>query len=300
MLDKLVSNPILFYSVFSIACILLFLVIFIIVSRIRKYCERRKLKNTSEIILNEHYEKPSESSLEEEINKLEEKAKQNVSPVVESFEETDANKFIKSKPIQIEINSEITNENKPNNDKSYDMESILSRMQEDLTKRDEKQILQFEQDQEKEAIISYKELLKANGKDEPSNIETSKFDLAEFFESMTENSKNSYSLNNINEAEDLSVITIDENIEPKLDIRKEINEFKNNINSNTQVSKIEVDAPKENTKFKMSEFISPVYGRMEPKLNYPTIPNLDEKQKSISQLDDEEFLSVLKAFRQNL
>ena len=76
--------------------------------------------------------------------------------------------------------------------------------------------------------------------------------------------------------------------------------IKNNINSNTQVSKIEVDAPKENTKFKMSEFISPVYGRMEPKLNYPTIPNLDEKQKSISQLDDEEFLSVLKAFRQNL
>lgn len=291
MLEKIISNPILFYGIFAVLSILIFLILFLVISKISKLLERKKLKNTSDIILNEHF-KEEETSLEEEINKLEEKAKQNdASPLVENFETE--NKFVKGEPIQIEINSEI-------DDKKYDMESILSRMQEDLTKRDEQKIFEFEQAQEESAIISYQELLKANGKDVPKT-EEKKFDLIEFFENMSETPKHSYSLNNFDEAEDLSVITIDEVKENKelteYDIGKEIKELKNNIN-NVQVSNIEIEVPKEKKKFKMSEFISPIYGRMETKLDYPTIPNANGK--SISELKDDEFLDALKAFRQNL
>lgn len=292
MLEKIISNPILFYGIFTVLSILIFLILFLVISKISKSLERKKLKNTSDIILNEHFEEAEETSLEEEINKLEEKAKQNdASPLIETFEVE--NKFVKGEPIQIEINSEI-------DDKKYDMESILSRMQEDLTKRDEQKIFEFEQEQEENAIISYQELLKINGKDVPKT-EEKKFDLIEFFENMSETPKHSYSLNNFDEAEDLSVITIDEVKENKelteYDIGKEIKELKNNIN-NVQVSNIEIEVPKEKKKFKMSEFISPIYGRMETKLEYPTIPS--SNGKSISELKDDEFLDALKAFRQNL
>ena len=180
-------------------------------------------------------------------------------------------------------------------------------MQEDLTKRDEKQILEFEQDQEENAIISYQELLKANGK-EISKDET-KFDLNDFFEELVDKTKKSYNLSDINKTGDLSIITIDDdmeeqnNFESGFDIQKPVEEI-NNINSKSSTPMLEhIDIDKKNKKdkkFKVSEFISPIYGRIETKLDYPTIPSEDKSQKSISELKDDEFLNALKAFRQNL
>ena len=186
MLDKLMENSILFYGIILGACILVFLVVFLIVNLIKKHIERKKLKNTSEIILNNHHEEPKLESLEEEITKLEEKAKQKEEPLIEERESENLiqNQFIKSEPIQIEINNDLVKEENTHTD----FESILSKMQEDLTKRDEKQILEFEQDQEENAIISYQELLKANGK-EISKDET-KFDLNDFFEELVDKTKN--------------------------------------------------------------------------------------------------------------
>ena len=304
MLDKLMENSILFYGIILGACILVFLVVFLIVNLIKKHIERKKLKNTSEIILNNHHEEPKLESLEEEITKLEEKAKQKEEPLIEERESENLiqNQFIKSEPIQIEINNDLVKENT-----HTDFESILSKMQEDLTKRDEKQILEFEQDQEENAIISYQELLKANGK-EISKDET-KFDLNDFFEELVDKTKKSYNLSDINKTGDLSIITIDDdmeeqnNFESGFDIQKPVEEI-NNINSESSTPMLEhIDIDKKNKKdkkFKVSEFISPIYGRIETKLDYPTIPSEDKSQKSISELKDDEFLNALKAFRQNL
>lgn len=305
MLDKLMENSILFYGIILGACILVFLVVFLIVNLIKKHIERKKLKNTSEIILNNHHEEPKLESLEEEITKLEEKAKQKEEPLIEERESENLiqNQFIKSEPIQIEINNDLVKEENTHTD----FESILSKMQEDLTKRDEKQILEFEQDQEENAIISYQELLKANGK-EISKDET-KFDLNDFFEELVDKTKKSYNLSDINKTGDLSIITIDDdmeeqnNFESGFDIQKPVEEI-NNINSESSTSMLEhIDIDKKNKKdkkFKVSEFISPIYGRIETKLDYPTIPSEDKSQKSISELKDDEFLNALKAFRQNL
>lgn len=305
MLDKLMENSILFYGIILGACILVFLVVFLIVNLIKKHIERKKLKNTSEIILNNHNEEPKFESLEEEITKLEEKAKQKEEPLIEERESENLiqNQFIKSEPIQIEINNDLVKEENTHTD----FESILSKMQEDLTKRDEKQILEFEQDQEENAIISYQELLKANGK-EISKDET-KFDLNDFFEELVDKTKKSYNLSDINKTGDLSIITIDDdmeeqnNFESSFDIQKPVEEI-NNINSESSTPMLEhIDIDKKNKKdkkFKVSEFISPIYGRIETKLDYPTIPSEDKSQKSISELKDDEFLNALKAFRQNL
>ena len=305
MLDKLMENSILFYGIILGACILVFLVVFLIVNLIKKHIERKKLKNTSEIILNNHHEEPKFESLEEEITKLEEKAKQKEEPLIEERESENLiqNQFIKSEPIQIEINNDLVKEENTHTD----FESILSKMQEDLTKRDEKQILEFEQDQEENAIISYQELLKANGK-EISKDET-KFDLNDFFEELVDKTKKSYNLSDINKTGDLSIITIDDdmeeqnNFESGFDIQKPVEEI-NNINSESSIPMLEhIDIDKKNKKdkkFKVSEFISPIYGRIETKLDYPTIPSEDKSQKSISELKDDEFLNALKAFRQNL
>lgn len=305
MLDKLMENSILFYGIILGACILVFLVVFLIVNLIKKHIERKKLKNTSEIILNNHHEEPKLESLEEEITKLEEKAKQKEEPLIEERENENLiqNQFIKSEPIQIEINNDLVKEENTHTD----FESILSKMQEDLTKRDEKQILEFEQDQEENAIISYQELLKANGK-EISKDET-KFDLNDFFEELVDKTKKSYNLSDINKTGDLSIITIDDdmeeqnNFESNFDIQKTVEEI-NNINSESSTPVLEhIDIDKKNKKdkkFKVSEFISPIYGRIETKLDYPTISSEDKSQKSISELKDDEFLNALKAFRQNL
>lgn len=305
MLDKLMENSILFFGIILGTCILVFIVVFLIGNLIKKHIERKKLKNTSEIILNNHHEEPKLESLEEEITKLEEKAKQKEEPLIEERESENLiqNQFIKSEPIQIEINNDLVKEENTHTD----FESILSKMQEDLTKRDEKQILEFEQDQEENAIISYQELLKANGK-EISKDET-KFDLNDFFEELVDKTKKSYNLSDINKTGDLSIITIDDdteeqnNFESNFDIQKPVEEI-NNINSESSTPMLEhIDIDKKNKKdkkFKVSEFISPIYGRIETKLDYPTIPSEDKSQKSISELKDDEFLNALKAFRQNL
>ena len=160
---------------------------------------------------------------------------------------------------------------------------------------------------EENAIISYQELLKANGK-EISKDET-KFDLNDFFEELVDKTKKSYNLSDINKTGDLSIITIDDdmeeqnNFESGFDIQKPVEEI-NNINSKSSTPMLEhIDIDKKNKKdkkFKVSEFISPIYGRIETKLDYPTIPSEDKSQKSISELKDDEFLNALKAFRQNL
>lgn len=316
MLNKIMSNPVIFYSIFAVICIIFLIILAVIINKIKNKSERKKLKKTSDIILTEHFEEPQVTTLEEEISALEEKAKQNETPIVENIEidnnkkaeipnfKPDTNEFIKNEPIQIEITSDVTE-----NSSKCDIGSVLSKMQEDLTKKDEHKIETFEQEQEESAIISYQELLKANNKEKVIDDEDDKFDFNNIFVTEEKLPKHSEIFNKLEAAEDLSIISIDEIKEPSLEqkpfnLHQELMEFKQNINKKDENTRIEIDDTKEpNGKFKMSEFISPIYGRMEGKFDYPTIPNIAkiaDPNKNISDMKNDEFLNALKAFRQNL
>ncbi|MCM1371225.1 MAG: hypothetical protein NC181_05005 [Clostridium sp.] len=305
MLDKIVSNPTLFYTIFTLLCIFLILFIVFIASFIKKRVERNKLKKTSNAILTEHYEDENNQNLEDEIKKIEEKVKQN-EEVVHEKENVSKNSFIIGEPIQIEINGELGGDLEEVKDVDVNqpdyIDSILSKMQEDLTKKDERQIHEFEKEQEESAIISYQELLKANNKDSvlKQDVQPSLEDILN-----TNSTISNASLINVESMEDLSVISLDDNTyNATIDVDKEIKNLKKVITSqvnkvSTESSNIEIDYNDKH--FKTSDFISPVYGRIETKLDYPTIPSIEKlKDKPISEMKDDEFLSVLKAFRRNL
>ena len=106
----------------------------------------------------------------------------------------------------------------------------------------------------------------------------------------------------IDNSSDLAIINI-EDIEEMDNIEFDVEDKFKEIKENKKVNaSIEIDVKDEPKKFKMSEFISPIYGRIESKLEYPTIPSTknNKEKKSISELTDDEFLNALKAFRQNL
>lgn len=61
-------------------------------------------------------------------------------------------------------------------------------------------------------------------------------------------------------------------------------------------------------KFQNTDFISPIYGKLEPELSYPTVPKIDRDVRTLQteevdiSLDgqDDDFLKALKEFRKNL
>lgn len=168
---------------------------------------------------------------------------------------------------------------------SIDLEAVLGKMQEEVSKpKDE--IMTFEQEQEEKAIISYQELLNAVKKNvkEVTEPEVKKdSELASVIEDIVNN--------NI----DLEEETVIE--------QKETEKV---------IEKTEKEIPK-HYKFQNSEFISPIFGRLNSELDYPTVKSVsdenkeDELEKTIlipkleSNIDEnDEFLRLLKEFRNNL
>ena len=183
---------------------------------------------------------------------------------------------------------EPTTEKKP-----IDLEAMLNKMQSDLEKKEQDEISKFEDDQEKNAIISYKELVKANDNKE----------LVEDYEKEQERK----SIINFNEINGL------DNLEEKEDLLK--NSLKKTI------SKIESPREERDKKFKNTDFISPIYGKMDEHINYPKIKAYDkyddlnvdsyfgenveyETNNSNEILNEngknDDFLRELKKFRSNL
>lgn len=145
------------------------------------------------------------------------------------------------------------------NDK-IDLEAMLSKMEATLNEK-EQAIVNFEQEQEEKAIISYEELKKAVNQN--NNTEVTKV----------------------------------ESLEPKLPLR-------------------EIDKPIEldnkDKSFKNTDFISPIFGKMDNNYDYPKIEEFTEqtisKKNSHENLvfakhgedKNEAFLDSLKQFRKNL
>lgn len=199
----------------------------------------------------------------------------------------------------------------PIKDDRADISSMLNAMQKDLkTKEEEDSVANFEAEQEEKSIISYQELINSlKNKDQVSKIQK-----VESVPVIDIENTDEVPVIDIEDKIDAPVIEIDDEVEP---IKKMI-ENKDSFDSNNVVKK----------KFKTTEFISPVYGKMENTSEYPVIKNnrhemvekvsepirsREEYRNNISleesldlqPLSDEikkndDFLNALKDFRKNL
>ena len=166
-----------------------------------------------------------------------------------------------------------------------ELENILKKMQEDVNIKPEDVVKKFEEEQEEKAIISYKELV--------DNVNQGKIEVVD-----DEDSSVNY-VENLNLEEETPILSqSDENSSVTPEMVKEAIE---NI-SNSSVKEVK--------KFKNSEFISPIYGIMEDKLEYPKVKKAENildimNTRDYNELTEEikrqeEFLEALKTFRNNL
>lgn len=186
-------------------------------------------------------------------------------------------------------------EAKPKDIDSIDLESVLGKMQEDASQKTDVPRT-FEEEQEEKAIISYQELLHAVKKD-VNDVTRVNVDEVETYSDPLEEIELP-TLNSITNREDTSlepiVLANDSDVE---------------IENNEEVSTVKLS--KENTRFQNSEFISPIYGRVNNEIEYPKIPSIkvdedhngEESKKfesGLNKVDNDAFLSALKNFRNNL
>lgn len=193
--------------------------------------------------------------------------------------------LVKNKRKRIE---RVKIEDAPKKDiESVDLEAVLDKMQEDVNKTKVDEVKSFEEEQEEKAIISYQELLKAVKKDVD---DVTKVEIP---------------------SEEKPVVVEDE--EAKVQIMPE--EVVEKSVSTPVVETMEEKETRKPSKFQNSEFISPIYGRINNDVKYPKIPAFREKQEPINHEDDlektivfdaiknddnDEFLKALKEFRNNL
>lgn len=228
MLDQLLNNKETLYLILMIVGIILFLIlVFLIILEKKFKVKYAKIKSL-----------PNSNTLEDEFN-LKKDHGNNIE---------EQNEVVEDKTTKINL------------------EQVLEKMQESLEGKHKDPIRSFEEEQEESAIISYQELLKANGR---------------------------------------KVLPIPPKEEQEESAPTEI---------------IKNDKSTEIKKFKNSEFISPIYGRIDNEVEYPKIPNF-RKREEISKepiIEEEEtvierpvinkevidknekFLSTLKEFRKNL
>lgn len=208
--------------------------------------------------------------------------------------------LLKAKPRENLINAKIEvpiGENiKPTlKEEKLDLDDMLAKMQKSLDSKQEQVVENFEAEQEEKAIISYQELLNSM---KNNNLEE------EIKQNELQQEKTATSLATTKVTEFL------EREEPK-------------------IKKIESLVETKEKKFKNTDFISPIFGRQEAKIEYPTIKLFDtgkhvkkEQDDLINEIDEiknepvkneriikvsteidtknDEFLRALKEFRSNL
>ena len=182
----------------------------------------------------------------------------------------------KIKDELVEIEKYVNEEPKPMiEEKNSELDSILDKMQKDMNVKPEQVVANFEAEQEKNAIISYQELVDCvkNNKIQVIEDEESSIDFVQALES------------------DLKDDTISNASKSHLDVIDELNDSK---------------------RFTSSEIISPVYGRMSdpkyPKMESYSNQNSLKLGEATMDLEpvtneikkNEEFLKNLVEFRKNL
>ena len=195
------------------------------------------------------------------------------------------NDFIEASNNQEKLN-EVKEENTPN-----ELEALLQKMQEDIDVKPIDVVKNFEEEQEENAIISYQELV--------DNVKSGKIEIVDddkgdvnYVENLVETDEPIMAI-----AEEPVEVT-EEKVTPQM-----VKEAIESISNDRVVEEVK--------KFKNSEVISPVFGRMdESEIEYPTIKKTDVtldlfNTKDYNELTEEikrqeEFLNALKEFRKNL
>ena len=230
ILNKIVSNNTLFIGVIVALCLVVVILVLLIVRAVR---ENKKINIYEEELEDEEIKKVKNVKKEDIIDSPEEEEK-----VVEKEKEIEL-----EEPIEIEeeiTEEEITERYEEEKQKELEevkeensnseIEELLSRMEEDSKMRPEDVVANFEKEQEAQSIISYKELVDAvkNRQEEIYEDELESKPLATVSDCMKKR----------------------EEMNESIDVEELIN---------TEEEPIELEA----TKFKKTDFISPVFGRVE-------------------------------------
>ena len=179
----------------------------------------------------------------------------------------------------------ITDEVKP--EVAFELEEILEKMQRDVEMQPEDVVRKFEEEQEQKAIISYQEFV--------DSVNNNKIDVVD------------------DEEGDMDYVAA---LEKQLNPKEE--NCKHNYNNSDYANKSHLDVidqmemEDEPKRFKNSEVLSPVFGRMQPEFEYKKINSFSntnnkvevEQVSGASTADDvknnEDFLKALIEFRNNL
>lgn len=192
------------------------------------------------------------------------------------------NDFVQAEKVEAEL------EKIEENDESNELENILKKMQEDMEMKPEDVVKKFEEEQEEKAIISYQELV--------DNVKSGKIEVVDDEES------------EVNFVENL---VTDEVVEPVMTIESDTDSQVTPEMVKEAIENISKESIKEEPKkFKQSEFISPIFGIMDNKVEYPKVKKTETTLDIMNTRDynelteeikrQEEFLQALKEFRKNL
>ena len=155
-----------------------------------------------------------------------------------------------------------------------EVEEMLMKMQRDLEAKPEDVVTNFENEQEEKSIISYQELLESVKQAKSVNVTPVKIE------------------------------------DEKIDIDDDELVLEEYDDEDT----MQIEIPKDEKKFKGTEFISPIFGKQENSIKYPTVPKTNitteletkDKKEMVSTNYTEvtnknnSFLKALKEFRRNL
>lgn len=197
------------------------------------------------------------------------------------------------------------------NSNQADISSMLSAMKKDLESKNEDVVATFEAEQEEKSIISYQELINSlknkKGSEQPVIVE---------------------STIPLKKEQEVPIIEIDDTKEiPVIEIDDEVKKIKTSMENKQSFNGSDIIKKK----FKNTDFISPVYGKMEESSEYsnirakheyieekiedvPVITTIHDKYHSNVNLEEsldlrplneeirknDEFLNALKDFRKNL
>lgn len=165
---------------------------------------------------------------------------------------------------------------------AMEIQAVLEQMQKDLETTPEEVVTNFEQEQEEKSIISYQELVASLKKEEPI-----KQQIVEVFEDDLEEK--------LSKTDIIDVIDIDDEVIAK---PVEVIEAFRVEPKKEEVVVVSEEEPKK--KFKNTEFISPIFGRMDSaNSDYPTVPPFSREEK-LEELLEEAPLKVTRSIRNNL
>lgn len=193
------------------------------------------------------------------------------------------NDFVEAEKVEAEL------EKKEETPVTNELENILQQMQQEIDVKPEDVVKKFEEEQEEKAIISYQELV--------DNVKAGKIEVVDDDTS------------DVNFVESLISDDISEPIEAIETDKEESSVTPQMVKE--AIENISTSSVKEEPKkFKTSDFISPVFGRVDNNVEYPTVKRKETLLDIMNTRDynelteeikrQEEFLNALKEFRNNL